>query len=108
MAKRVDSIRIPMRPIQRESRTANGNILGSVRPGRAVPDPLSPWGYYRLASGNVHRAASIFDSQGSLEYYRIFLEIRRLPGLDPATRAPHVRNANLCRFRVDAAYVLIN
>lgn len=108
MAKRFDSIRIPVRPIQRESRAANGNILGSVGPGRAIPDPFSPPGYYRLARWNIHRAGFIFDSQYSLEYYRIFLEIGGLPGLDPTPRTPHVCNANLCRFRVNAAYVLIN
>ena len=97
-----------MRRIQRKSGTANGDILSSVRPGRAIPYPFSSRRYYRLTGCNIHRAAFVFHPQDAFEYHRVFLEIGRLPGLDPASGTAHVRNANLCGFRVHAAYVFID
>ena len=62
----------------------------------------------RLTGRYDNLAAGMFHVQCAPQHVRVLIEVRRLAGLDPARRTPHVRDADLVRLRVHAPDDFIN
>ena len=58
-----------------------------------------------LPRADVDDAIAMRDAKHPLQHQRVFIEFGRLPRLDPASRALHVRNAQRLGRRVDPANV---
>src|SRR5580698_9811390 len=82
-------IRIPVRGVESERRSADRDVLRAVGLGGTVADPLPPRSTYCLAGQYVKRAVFVLHPQSALQNNCIFFEIRRLAGLDPASGATH-------------------
>ncbi len=90
-----------MHQFRGKSRQANGNILGTLRRRRAVPDPLAAGCHNGLTRSDFIRSRPCVDPQHSPQYKSIFVKIRGLPLLYPAFRTFHPRNAQHRSLRVN-------
>src|ERR1700722_5592618 len=98
----VCSRRIAVSGVESKRGGQNPETPRPIRIGSTIPDPPPPRRHHGLSCLNIHRTAMVFDPQNTLEHQRIFLEIGCLARLYPASRAMHVGDANLFRFRVYA------
>jgi len=97
-----------MRPVDGKRRSTNRKVLRALRFGGAVSNPFTPVGNHRLTGRNIEHATPVFDPQNALQNHCIFLEIRRLPGFDPASGAAHVSDAKSFYVRVYTTDVLVD
>ena len=79
----------------RKGGKADGNVFGALGPGRAVLDPFSGVSDDRLTGRNVKSSFLVSHTKAAPQDESIFVEVRRLAGLDPAWRTAHVRDADL-------------
>jgi len=79
----------------REGGQADGNVFGALGTGRAVLDPFSGGRNDGLTGRNVKRSCFVSNTQAATEDESVFVEVRRLAGLDPAGRTAHVRDTDL-------------
>src|SRR5215469_15509090 len=63
---------------------------------------------YRIRGECRQTDGDVLGAQFSFQHDRELLELRSLPGLGPACRASHVRDAGGGSFRIDASYVFVD
>ena len=78
-----------MHRIRREGRQAHGDVFGPVGMRRAVLHPLALRRVHRLASLDRERDGMGLHLQLAAQHDGVFVELRGLPGLDPAAGAAH-------------------
>jgi hypothetical protein len=93
---------------EREGRYTNGDILGAFLQRRTITHPFTALDDNGLSSGNVDHAGPMLDAQQAREHDGIFIKLRRLPRLDPATGAAHVCDAYPGTPRIHTAHILID
>ena len=97
-----------MRSCERERRYTNGDILRAFLQRRTITHPFTSLDDNGLSSGNVDHAGPMLDAQQAREHDCIFIKLRRLPRLDPATWTAHMRNAYSGVARIQSAHILID
>src|SRR3954469_10652183 len=95
---------VAMDAVRRERRQADGDVVGAVR--RAVAHPLTGLGVDGLACRRDEGPAVVLDAYGASEHDGPLVEVRPLPGLGPARRTRHVRDAHPRLAGVDDSDVL--
>src|SRR5262245_15786710 len=101
-------LRIPVHGLRRKGRPADGDVLRADLAGRAVLHPLAARRDDRLARLHVNRLAARCDAEHSLKHDGVFVELGRLPRLDPASGAAHQGNAHRVRPGIDPANKLLD
>src|SRR3954470_22446708 len=86
---------VAMHRLGRERGQADGNVLRTTRLGRAVADPLTGMRDNRLSGADVEHAAVMLDPDQPFQYDGDLLEVRARPGLEPAFRRHHARDADI-------------
>jgi len=107
-ARRTDSNPITVNRLRGKPRDAHSNVLRSVRPGRAVPNPCPAPCDHSLACVDLEHAVGGLYPQGAAKHYRVFIELRCLPRLLPTSGTSHVSDAHLLRVRIDSADKLVD
>src|SRR5258705_136194 len=100
-----DASAVAVHRLRREGRHAHRDVLRTLRLGRAVLHPLAAPRDDGLSRAHVDRPAGVVHTQQALQHDRVLVELGRLPRLDPAGGAPHVRDAHRLRLRAHAADV---
>src|ERR1041384_2730378 len=75
---------VSMHRLHREGRDAHGDVLRAVRSRRAVLNPFSMVRDDRLPGMNVDDTTLVRHPEHPFEHDTVFVELRRLPGFDPA------------------------
>ena len=99
---------VPVHRLGSESGQADGHVGGPAGLRGGVPDPLTAAHEHGLAGAHVERPALVLDVQAAVEDERPLVELRALPGLDPAGRRGHPREAQALLAGVDAADELLD
>src|SRR3954451_1411630 len=97
-----------MNGVNGEGGRADRNIFGSTRLRCTVAHPLALVRNDRLSRLDVESAAMAFDPQETFENQGVFVELRSLPGLNPAFRAPHMGYADAGGGGVHPADVFVD
>src|SRR6266478_5553458 len=103
-----DASAVAVHRLRREGRHAHRDVLRTLRLGRAVLHPLAAPRDDGLSRAHVDRPAGVLHAEQALQHDRVLVELGRLPRLDPAGGAPHVRDAHGRRLRGHAADVLLD
>src|SRR5437870_4110019 len=88
-----DTLAVPVHRLRREGRHAHRDVLRALRLGRAVLHPFAAPRDDGLSRAHVDRPGGVLDAQQALQHDRVLVELGRLPRLDPASGASHVRDA---------------
>ena len=94
--------------VGRESRQADGDVLGTAGLGRAVADPLARPRHDRLPRADVDDAGLVLDADHAAEHDGDLLEVGALSRLDPAVGRRHLRHTHARVTGVHAAGKLLD
>src|SRR5262245_3240173 len=97
-----------MHRVGREGWYAHGDVFGAIRSRRAVADPFAGRCVDGLTGVDLERPGASFHPQDARQHNGVFVEIRRLGRLLPATRTFHPGDTERVRAGVDAADELLD
>ncbi len=91
-----------------KGRSTDGNVIGPFGFRSTVLNPLARMSQDRFPGMHIENAVTMCDSKDSFQDEREFLEVRRLPRLDPACGTLQVCNAGLGLAGMGPTDVLVN
>ena len=87
---------------------ADRDVLRAAVLGRGVAHPLPAAHEHGLAGAHVQLALLVLHAQAAAEHDRVLVELRALPGLEPALRRAHAGDAHALLAGVHAADELLD